>query len=118
MGGWTLGFLESICFAIVIGLSVDFVIHFSHSYSSLPGKVDRSDRTNYALLNMGPSILAAAFTSISASIVMMFTILFLFRKFALILFLTITQATIGSLVVFISLADCIGPSHPTYTIDR
>merc|ERR1712091_172644 len=26
--GWTLGFLESICFSILIGVSVDFVIHF------------------------------------------------------------------------------------------
>jgi len=30
--GWTLGFLESICFAILIGLSCDFVIHFGHAY--------------------------------------------------------------------------------------
>lgn len=31
--GWTLGFLESILFAILIGISCDFVIHFSHAYA-------------------------------------------------------------------------------------
>merc|ERR1712107_167391 len=30
--GWTLGFLESVCFAILIGLSCDFVIHLGHAY--------------------------------------------------------------------------------------
>lgn len=107
--GWTLGFLESICFAILIGVSVDFgklnrnliksmqlvgfifnaycgaishmqlacpiVIHFTHSYSHYKGKHSRSDRTKHALIQMGPSILAAAFTTISAAVVMMFTIM-------------------------------------------
>lgn len=26
-----------ICFAILVGISVDFVIHLSHSYTHLPG---------------------------------------------------------------------------------
>jgi len=53
--GWTLGFLESICFAILIGVSVDFVIHFSHAYSNKHGEINRMDRTKYALVKMGPS---------------------------------------------------------------
>ena len=72
--GWTLGFLESICFAILIGVSVDFVIHFCHSYAHKPGEVSRSDRTKFALIHMGPSILAAAFTTISAATIMLFTV--------------------------------------------
>jgi hypothetical protein len=73
--GWTLGFLESICFAILIGVSVDFVIHFGHAYAHLPGEVSRSERTKFALIRMGPSILAAAFTTIAAAIIMLFTIM-------------------------------------------
>jgi hypothetical protein len=72
--GWTLGFLESICFAILIGVSVDFVIHFCHAYSSLKGEHNRGERTKYALVTMGPSILAAAFTTIAAATIMLFTI--------------------------------------------
>jgi len=115
--GWTLGFLESICFAILIGISCDFVIHFCHAYSHLPGEVDRHYRTKYALVRMGPSILAAAFTTICSAAIMLFTVISFFQQFALILFYTIIQATVGSFVVFTAFADCIGPSNPTYLVD-
>jgi hypothetical protein len=115
--GWTLGFLESICFAILIGISCDFVIHFTHAYSMLPGNVDRGERTKHALLEMGPSILAAAFTTIAGATVMLFTVISFFEKFAVVLFLTIIQATAGSFIVFLVLTDCFGPAEPTYTVD-
>jgi len=116
--GWTLGFLESICFAILIGVSVDFVIHFSHAYVSLPGQVGKEIRTKHALIDMGPSILAAAFTTMAGALMMLFCIITFFTKFAFVLFFTIIQATIGSFVVFLTMTDCIGPSEPTYMADR
>jgi hypothetical protein len=116
--GWTLGFLESICFAILIGVSVDFVIHFSHAYTTLPGEVSRELRTKHALIDMGPSILAAAFTTLAGATIMLFCVITFFTKFALVLFFTIVQATIGSFVVFLTLADCTGPSQPTLMADR
>merc|ERR1712232_198575 len=115
--GWTLGFLESICFAILIGISCDFVLHFCHAYAHLLGEVSRHDRTKYALVRMGPSILAAAFTTICSAAIMLFTVVSFFQQFATILFFTIIQATIGSFVVFTAFADCIGPSNPTYLFD-
>jgi hypothetical protein len=115
--GWTLGFLESICFAILIGVSCDFVIHFTHAYAMLPGSVDRGERTKYALLEMGPSILAAAFTTIAGAAIMLFTVITFFEKFAVVLFLTIIQATAGSFIVFLTLTDCFGPAEPTYSVD-
>ena len=115
--GWTLGFLESICLAILIGVSVDFVIHFSHSYSALPGDVHRSVRTKYALIQMGPSILATAVTTIAAAIVMLFAVITFFRKFALVLFFTILQAIVASFVMFLTWTDCMGPSNPTHVVD-
>ena len=116
--GWTLGFLESICFAILIGVSVDFVIHFCHAYAHAEGDVDKHERTQQALIRMGPSILAAGVTTVAAAIIMLFTVISFFQKFALILFMTIIQATIGSFVVFLTLTDCIGPSNPTYLADN
>ena len=41
-----------------------------------------------------------------------------FQKFAMILLLTILQATIGSFVVFLTMTDCIGPNDPTALMDR
>lgn len=66
---------------------------------------------------MGPSILAAAFTTICAAFVMFFTVIVFFQKFALILFYTVVMATLGALVVFITLTDTLGPSQPTVWVD-
>jgi hypothetical protein len=86
--GWTLGFLELICFAVLIGVSAGFVIHFSHAYGALPGDVSREERTKHASIKMGPPILAPAFTTIASAIIMLFTEISFFQKFALILCFT------------------------------
>ena len=110
--------IESICVSILIGISCDFVIHFTHAYSALRGDVDRHTRTKHALIVMGPSILAAAFTTLAAASIMLFTTITFFVKFAVVLFFTIVQATVASFVVFIVIADVCGPSRPTYLIDK
>ena len=66
---------------------------------------------------MGPSILAAAFTTFAAAIAMLFCTVTFFTKFALILLMTILHATIGSFVVYLVLTDCFGPSKPTQLFD-
>jgi predicted RND superfamily exporter protein len=109
--------LEAICFSILIGISCDFVIHFTHAYASLPGDTDRHVRTKFAVIRMGPSILAAAFTTIAAATIMLFTVISFFVKFAVILFATVVQASVGSFIVFVALADAFGPSQPTYAVD-
>merc|ERR1712113_604130 len=63
-------------------------------------------------------ILAAGFTSLAGAVIMLFTGITFFQKFALVLFLTIVQATIGSFVVFLVMTDCIGPNEPTHLVDR
>mmetsp|Transcript_13477 Transcript_13477/g.19413 ORF Transcript_13477/g.19413 Transcript_13477/m.19413 type:complete len:1143 (+) Transcript_13477:65-3493(+) len=119
--GWTLGFLESICFSILIGISCDFVIHFGHAYAGMTGtrgqELTRHDRTKHALIFMGPSILAAGFTTICGAMVMIFTIISFFQRFATILFYTIIQATLASFVLFLVLTDTVGPAKPTSWVD-
>ena len=66
---------------------------------------------------MGPSILAAGFTTLAGAGVMLFAIIYFLHLFALVLFFTIVQATIGSFVVFLVLADCLGPANPTFALD-
>eukprot|EP00934_Nitzschia_sp_Nitz4_P004646 Nitzschia sp. Nitz4//scaffold228_size32365//15936//19222//NITZ4_007906-RA/size32365-augustus-gene-0.41-mRNA-1//-1//CDS//3329542819//4636//frame0 len=116
--GWTLGFLESVCFAILIGVSVDFVIHFSFAYTKLPGHTSRGVRTKFALVSMGRSILSTAAATILSSLIMLFTIIIFFKQFGLVLVMAILQATIGSFVVFLSMTDTIGPRDPTYMSDK
>jgi protein dispatched 1 len=116
--GWTLGFLEAICFVILFGASCDFVIHFSYSYASQKGDVDRGGRTQHALLEMGPSILVGALTAMAGAALMMVTANAFFHKFATILFLTVIQATFGSFALFLSMTDCLGPSRPSAFTDK
>jgi len=116
--GWELGFLESVCFAILIGISCDFVIHFGHAYNHLKGNVPRETRTEYAVVHMGPSILAAAVTTFAAATVMLFCQVVFFTKFAMILLMTILHATIGSFVVYLVLSDLFGPAEPTRIVDK
>ncbi len=88
------------------------MIHFTHAYALLPGDVDRSTRTKTAVVEMGPSILAAAFTTVAAAVIMLFTSLIFFVKFATILLSTIIQTTVASFLVFLVIADVFGPSKP------
>jgi len=115
--GWSLGFLESVCFAILIGISCDFVIHFGHAYIHPEGPKPRQERSKFALLHMGPSILAASVTTIAAAVTMIFCIVTFFQKFALILLMTIIHATIGSFMIYLVFTTTIGPSEPTKFID-
>lgn len=93
------------------------MLHFSHAYCELPGETDRHTRTKHALTHLGPSILAAGFTTLIGAFMMLFAAIHFFRLFALVLFFTIVQATIGSFVFFLLLTDCIGPANPTYLVD-
>jgi predicted RND superfamily exporter protein len=116
--GWELGFLESICIAILIGLSCDFVIHLGHAYTFYEGSRPRTERSKYALVHMGPSILASAATTVAAALIMLFTEISFFRKFATVLFLTILHSTIAGFIVFIVFTDTFGPAQPTKLVDQ
>eukprot|EP00934_Nitzschia_sp_Nitz4_P007654 Nitzschia sp. Nitz4//scaffold24_size164493//31405//34493//NITZ4_002311-RA/size164493-snap-gene-0.1-mRNA-1//1//CDS//3329544063//7644//frame0 len=116
--GWTMGFLECICISILIGISADFVTHFSNAYTNQTGFVDRSRRAKHTLVHMGPSVLASAATTGSAAVIMIFTEITFFQKFAHVLLITITHSTVAGLVVFMTLTECFGPRNPIEGFDR
>lgn len=115
--GWELGFLEWICFAILVGISADFVIHFSHSYTRVHGTLNKEERTRYALVNMGPSILGATITTFAVAFMMLFCKVVFFIKFAQLLIVTISYSLLGSFVFYILIMDIFGPAAPTRTMD-
>merc|ERR1739836_372341 len=82
------------------------------------GEHPREERTKYAMVTMGPSILATAGTTFFSAIVMLFCTITFFNKFAMVLFFTIIMATVASFVVFITLTNCFGPTNPTYLVDK
>lgn len=64
---WRFGLSESICLIVFIGLSVDYVVHISHSYSSAIDSTRRG-KVKYSISQMGPTILSGAVTSCMAGI--------------------------------------------------
>lgn len=109
--GYELGFLEAITFAVLIGISCDFVIHLGHAYAHQESG-DKEVRTKTALLHMGPSILAAAITTFVASLFMVFCKMNFFSMFGTVLLLTILHATVGTFVIYLLLCILFGPAHP------
>ena len=59
---WKFGLIESICVIVFIGISVDYVSHFSHMFQHSNSK-NRKEKTEYAFNQMGPTILGGALTS-------------------------------------------------------
>ena len=56
-------------------------------------------------------------TTVAAAIIMIFTIIVFFQKFAYVLFFSIIQATAAAFIFFCTMTDCLGPSDPTYLFD-
>ena len=97
--GWTLGFLEGICFTILIGLSVDFVIHIGVAYHEVAeefnrdgAEATRTDCTREAVAcPASRSYPPRSPRSISA-IILFFAQITFFNKFGLIVMLSMVIA--------------------------
>lgn len=106
--GWELGFLEGICFAILIGLSCDFVLHMAHAYQTSP-ELSRQDKSRDALTRMGPPIFAAAFTTAATGFVMYGCTILFFNRFGTILLLTMVYSILTAICFFLALTNVAGP---------
>jgi len=109
--GWTLGFLEGICLCILIGLSVDFVIHMGHAYCAAAerGVHTRVDRTREAFARMAFPIASAAFTTFASACVLFFCTITFFQKFGTIVMISMVCALCVSLAFYVALLSVLGP---------
>lgn len=107
--GWELGFLEGICFAILIGLSCDFVLHMAHAYTC-SAEETRGERSRDALRRMGPPVFAAAITTAATGAVMYGCVILFFLRFGTILVLTMVYAILVAIFFFLALTNAAGPT--------
>ena len=110
--GWKLGFLEAVCFAILIGLSVDFIIHFAHMYCHAPHQ-GREQRTRHALRYMSVPVLSAGLTTFASSILLFLCTIVFFNKFGVVLMLTILYSLVISFYFFNGVNAAMGPCGTT-----
>ena len=107
--GWELEFLEAICFAILVGLACDFIVHIAHAYKE-SDKGTRRDKCMDAVWMMGPPVMYAALsTSLAGSLLFNCTILF-YMKFGAILLFTMAYSFLMTFVFLVPLLCIVGPT--------
>ena len=67
LSGWQLGVSESICVVILIGFSVDYVIHLSADYMHSTYK-SRNEKMKQAYTEMGVSIFSGSITTFGSGV--------------------------------------------------
>jgi predicted RND superfamily exporter protein len=65
--GWQLGVSESLCVVILIGFSVDYVIHLSADYMHSTHQ-SRNDKMKQAYTEMGVSIFSGSITTFGSGV--------------------------------------------------
>ncbi|KAK3093447.1 hypothetical protein FSP39_015842 [Pinctada imbricata] len=108
--GWKLGLLVSLNMCLVVGLSVDYVVHLAEGYHLSLHK-DRLNRTRDMLEEMGMSVFLGACTTLSASLFMFLSQVQFFLQFGIFLFCTIGFSLFFSLGMFTVLMGIIGPQN-------
>jgi predicted RND superfamily exporter protein len=110
--GYDLGVAESIAGIIVIGFSVDYVVHLAHMYMEAfeKGKKSRIERVVYACENMGGTVVAGAVTTGGSGSFMFACQLVFFFKMALLICLTIAFSFIYAFLFFIPALALLGPN--------
>ena len=108
MQGWEFGVSESISVVILIGLSVDYVVHLASDYRH-SAEQSRSDKMKQAYKEMGVSILSGTITTFGSGIFLFGGQVVTFKKFSILITSTITISFLTSMVLFGALMHTIGP---------
>ena len=104
---WQLGVLEAMAVIVSIGLSVDFIVHISIEYTHAP-TTSRKQRILVSMLNMGPSVLSGALSTILSGVCLLPAQAKLYHKFGVLIIITIGFSCLWSLVFFTALLSQAG----------
>jgi len=109
--GWALGIGEAIAAVMVIGLSVDYVIHLGHMYvvAGQEGIESRQGRFRFSATKMGPTIIAGSVTTGGSALTMFLCQLAFFTKMATLIVMTIASSIAFSLFFFLPMLLLLGP---------
>ena len=108
LNGWEIGVSESISMVILIGFSVDYVVHLSSDYSH-SAREARSDKMRQAYLEMGISILSGSITTFGSGVFLFGGKIIFFRKFAVLITSTISISFVIAMILFGAIMHSIGP---------
>merc|ERR1711997_917055 len=117
IAGWKFGMVESIAVIMVIGFSVDYVVHLGNSYLESQGE-SRMERLSFALLTMGVSVVSGAVTTMLSGLMLVFPPYIFFYKMGWIIVTTVLLAVTWALVFFTSIVALWGPEGDTGDLNK
>ena len=97
--GWEMGVPESVATVIVIGFSVDYVVHLAAHYVHSPFYAKDAKATE-AVTAMGISIFSGAITTMGSGVFLFGGTIIFFQKFALVILVTVLFSLLYSLIFF------------------
>ncbi|KAJ6228851.1 sterol-sensing domain [Anaeramoeba flamelloides] len=106
--GWQLGIIESTCLTVIVGISVDYIVHFCHAYEIAP-ETNRYKKYRTALTNLGISVVSAAMTTLLASSFLFITYVAFFKNFGIFILITVLASVLWSFFFFFVLLSIAGP---------
>lgn len=104
--------LESLNMCMVVGLTVDYVVHLAEGYH-MSKRVDRKSRVQDMLEVMGISVFSGACTTLGASVFMFFAQIQFIIRFGIFMFCTIGFSLLYSLGLFTTVMGIFGPNGDT-----
>ena len=107
--------LVSLNMCMVVGLTVDYVVHLAEGYT-LSLHTDRLSRVRDMLDEMAVSVFFGACTTLGASLFMLIAELSFFFQFGIFLFSTVGFSLFFSMGMFVTLMGLFGPQGDTGNI--
>ena len=108
--GWEIGVSESIAMVILIGFSVDYVVHLSADYMH-SAHASRNDKMQQAYKEMGVSILSGSITTFGSGVFLFGGKIVTFNKFAVLITSTISLSFVVAMLLFGALMHVLGPQR-------
>jgi len=106
--GWKFGVSESVAIVIIIGFSVDYVVHLANAYLESSANL-REERLSFALLTMGISVVSGAITTFGAGFFLIFPPVIFFYKMGLLMISTVAISIFWAMCFFTSIVALWGP---------
>lgn len=114
--GWEIGASESLSMVILIGFSVDYIVHLSSDFTH-SAHSSRNDKMKQAYEEMGVSIMSGCFTTFGSGAFLFGGEVVFFRKFAIIITSTVLISFLVAVFLFGSIMHAVGPQDGCGDLD-
>lgn len=113
--GWKIGALEAISITMLVGLSVDFILHISEAYSKSVCATP-SNRAMEAIQRMGSPVVAAAITTIIACMPLVTATILVLKFFGIVVASSIALSVVFGLYFLAPMLMVMGPRKCAHTM--